>query len=265
MMLRKSVLISLFAMGCTGSSAEPFDAKVTWSIKDFETGTVGCPDAFPKIRVVAQGLDENGFETGRPFVETFDCAAGSATLTLYGEGTVEREVDGESKSEETTGRYVITVQNTGELGETVHGESLPYVVDIAEGKTTVTAPISPGGNYFLLGWRLENAAGEHPSCEALGVSDVEIRYRIAGTSDALTTDRFACASTHPPLTAPGEDITGFGVSSPLAALQTYEGQVIALDASGAVRGQTDTSFTVQPPGYAPYEITNVPVTVPINP
>ncbi|MDI1447885.1 hypothetical protein [Polyangium sp. 6x1] len=264
-MLRKSVLICVFAMGCTGSSAEPFDVNVTWSIKDFATGEVGCPAAFPKVRVIAQGLDEYNTDTGSPFVNSFDCAAGSATVTVYGVGTVEREVDGQSQSEETTGRYALTVQNTGELGETIHGESLPYVVDIAEGKTTVTAPISPGGNYFLLGWRLENAAGEHPSCEALGVSDVEIRYRTAGTSDPLTTDRFACASTHPPLTAPGEDITGFGVSSPLAALQSYEGQVVALDASGAVRGQIDTSFTVQPPGYAPYDITNVPVTVPINP
>jgi hypothetical protein len=255
-MKRISVVVLVASIGCGLQIGEPdtVDVAVTWSIRDFETGATGCPAAFPRIRIGFAKTDES---IPHYFIKTFDCAPGGATLPMWEPGFVE-DVDGGGATHdyEVTGKYVVIVQLIGAQEQSIHGESLPYEIDVTKGERTLAAKIVPGGNFFLPTWTLRSAADEAMTCEMAGVTDVEVTYRIYDDRDPPIVDRYPCA-----IQADGTYPEGSGSTySAATRIESYTISARALGAGGVERGRAE-EFPAQqyPPGQGSlYAVTYIP-------
>lgn len=236
---------------------ERVPVTVRWSVTDFATGQTGCPAAYPRVRVQSV-IPESDFRNG--FEESFDCAAGSATVMLHKAGDV-RFVDeeGTARLYTVTGKYDVDVQLLGAQEQKVHGESIPYPVDVMAGPTTVDAAIVPGANYLLMIWQLRSAADEDLSCSMAGVASVEMRYRDFGQTRPQIVDRWPCTKV-----AAGfrETASGYSMSSPVL-LDTYLARAFALSASGTVLAETaEFSMTPTGPGLGQvYGVSRIPYAI----
>jgi hypothetical protein len=236
----------------TEGDPETVDLTVNWAVKDAASGaTTPCPGNYKTVWIVAQPRDADGGDPGDPFWTKLDCGSGSAssTATLYQAGVVTRTADsGSEVKTDTSGRYVVWMLMTEPTGEIIRTESIRTPVDLRGGSRSLDVSLYPDGGLYLMSWTLYSKVGGRPvTCDAVGVTEIEHRYRLFEDETApLTVDRFRCADSLEGQYIPDSAI-GNGLSRPLPA-GDYVGTAYAL-ANGAAISSTETSMHIEDKGH----------------
>ncbi len=173
----KHAFLLLVLSGCPTSGGTG-TLTATWSLKNSDGSPGACASGYDTMKISANAWDKS-FEApdpgGTPFVGLFDCAAGTGTLELPLDGTVD-------DTTEIYGKYDVQWSETDSTGGTTVAVDLQsqlyrsVSVDVSGGSASATATMYQDGGYGWFDWNLYGSqVMDHlDSCAGAGVDTIDV-------------------------------------------------------------------------------------------
>jgi hypothetical protein len=181
--------------------------SASWSIVD-QGAAAMCPAGATTAMISSLRAG-----TDTPFVDLWDCASGSGSV-----------------SDLPAGSYAFTVSLTDDTGATVYAESQTVHLLIRDGETTDAGFVIDGFNGFWnLSWTLATSAGEPVACADTAQNGVSVLSTTAGTTDA-TDSIWNCEDGEAPVILTTDPV----------AIGGYVVQLSLLDATDSAIAQSET-------------------------
>ena len=216
-------------VGCTAAGGGTGTLTATWSLKNVDGSPAACASGFDtmKVSAFAWNADFDAVDPGvTPVVGLFDCAAGSGTMELPLDGTID--------TTPLNGKFDIQFDETDSTGGTSVATDLQsqvdrsMSVDASGGSASAPVTMYQDGGYAWLDWSLFGMTAQDylDSCAGAGVDHIDIALTET-TSMAVTHLSFPCSTTDGTVTGAvglpldGLDVVGAGIAPMLAGNYTY--------------------------------------------
>lgn len=174
--------------------------QISWNLVQADPTLKGpaqqtsCPPGFDTAALYSQEVDGNGNAIGQPYIDLFDCAAGTGITSGLPPATYNEWVE------------IANHDNSAQFASSPSSLEQGQIIDLTTSDLSYSTNVVVNGGVFALSWSLVGAQSNAPlTCAQAGAtggnSGVEAIATVTGTSMAAD-DIFDCNNPTLPITDP---------------------------------------------------------------